>query len=91
VSDAIFKEIMDRCGAKYQNFCSRADMPCGTTLGGISTTRVAINSVDIGLAQLAMHSANETASTSDYLDMEKLMCAFYTTYLVKQGNKTEIK
>jgi aspartyl aminopeptidase len=91
VSDAILRAVADKAGIKTQHYYNRADLPGGSTLGSIATTKVSLSSVDIGLAQLAMHSANETASTSDYLDMEKLMCAFYTTYLVKQGNKTEIK
>ena len=91
VSDAILRAVADKAGIKTQHYYNRADLPGGSTLGSIATTKVSLSSVDIGLAQLAMHSANETASTSDYLDMEKLMSAFYTTYLVKQGNKTEIK
>ncbi len=85
ISDAIFKQIMDRCGAKYQTFYSRADMPCGTTLGGISTTRVSILSVDIGLAQLAMHSANETAGAEDLDTMILALREFFSTSLLRKG------
>lgn len=85
VSDAIFKQILDRCGAKYQTFYSRADMPCGTTLGGICTTRVSINSVDIGLAQLAMHSANETAGAQDVDTMILALREFFSTFLLRRG------
>lgn len=86
ISDAIFKQIMERCGAKYQTFYSRADMPCGTTLGGISTTRVSVNAVDIGLAQLAMHSANETAGALDLDNMILALKEFYSTSLVRKGD-----
>lgn len=85
VSDAIFKKILDRCGAKYQTFYSRGDMPCGTTLGGISTTRVSINCVDIGLAQLAMHSANEIGGAQDVETMILALREFFSTSLTRKG------
>ena len=89
ISDAIFKEIMKRCGAKYQSFCSRADMPCGSTLGGISSTRVSVNCIDIGLAQLAMHSANETAGAQDLDTMISALREFFSTSLVRRGENFE--
>jgi len=73
VSDALFRTIADRAGAKVQIFYSRPDMPCGSTLGSISNTRVSVPTVDIGLAQLAMHSATESAALSD---LEDLIAAF---------------
>lgn len=87
VSDAIFKQILDRCGVRYQTFYSRADMLCGSTLGGISTTRVSINSVDIGLAQLAMHSANETAGAEDLDNMIIALREFFSTSLERKGDR----
>ena len=65
VSDALFRILAERAGSPVQTFYSRPDMPCGSTLGSISNTRVSIPTVDIGLAQLAMHSATETAALSD--------------------------
>ena len=48
-----------------QHFANRSDMAGGSTLGNISTSHVSVESVDIGLAQLAMHSLYETAGTKD--------------------------
>ena len=51
-------------------------MAGGSTLGNISTSQVAIKSVDIGLAQLAMHSAYEMAGVKDTAYLAKLAQAF---------------
>lgn len=65
VSAAIFKDICDRAKVPYQTFVNRSDMAGGSTLGNIANTKVSLNTVDIGLPQLAMHSPYETAGTKD--------------------------
>ena len=65
VSAAAFTELCRKAGVPTQRFTNRADLPGGSTLGNISTAHVSVDSVDIGLAQLAMHSAYETAGTKD--------------------------
>lgn len=65
VSAAKFKDLCDRAGVKYQTFVNRSDVPGGSTLGNISNTQVPMNTVDIGLPQLAMHSPYETAGVED--------------------------
>ena len=65
VSAAVFEEICRRAGVPTQRFTNRADLAGGSTLGNISTSHVSIDTVDIGLAQLAMHSCYETAGTKD--------------------------
>ena len=87
VSAAIFGEICKRAGAKTQNYCNRADMPGGSTLGSIADTKVSIPTVDIGLAQLAMHSANETAGADDVADMISALTEFYSTSIEHNGDK----
>lgn len=65
VSAAMFKEICARAGVPYQTYVNRSDVPGGSTLGNISVTQIALNTADIGLAQLAMHSPYETAGVKD--------------------------
>lgn len=65
VSGALFKALCERAQVPYQTFHNRSDMLGGSTLGNISGTQVALNTVDIGLAQLAMHSNYETAGSKD--------------------------
>ena len=65
VSAAIFKELCTKAGVPYQTFVNRSDIAGGSTLGNISNTQVPMNTVDIGLPQLAMHSPDETAGVKD--------------------------
>ncbi len=79
VSAAVFKTICDRADVPYQVFHNRSDMPGGGTLGNISTGKVSMNSVDIGLPQFAMHSALETAGSKDTDYAIKAFNEFYDT------------
>lgn len=65
VSAAVFKDLCREAGVPFQTFTNRSDMLGGSTLGNISNTKVALNAVDIGLPQLAMHSPYETAGVKD--------------------------
>lgn len=65
VSAAMFKELCKQADVPYQTFVNRSDMAGGSTLGNISNTQVPVNTVDIGLPQLAMHSPYETAGIRD--------------------------
>lgn len=65
VSQAIFTSLCAAANVPVQYFANRSDMPGGSTLGNISNTHVSLNTVDIGLAQLAMHSSYETAGVRD--------------------------
>ena len=69
VSAAIFKELCTKAGVPYQTFVNRSDIAGGSTLGNISNTQVPMNTVDIGLPQLAMHSPYETAGVKDTEDL----------------------
>ena len=77
VSAAVFRKICGRAGVKVQTYHNRADLPGGSTLGRISLAHVSVPTVDIGLAQLAMHSCCETAAVSDAIDLETAMTAYY--------------
>ena len=90
LSSAVFKVICDDAGVPYQDFECRTDMPCGTTLGGLSTSHVSIDSVDVGLPQLAMHSANETIGTKDIMHMYNSLLEFYNSKIEKDNNKIRI-
>ena len=87
LSDAFFRTVCDRAGVTVQTYCNRADLPGGSTLGSISNTRVSVPTVDIGLPQLAMHSANETAGAKDVGSMVSAISEFYSTAIAKKGTK----
>ena len=86
VSSALFKMILDKAGVKYQTFHNRSDILGGGTLGNISNTRVAVNTVDIGLPQLAMHSAYETAGVKDTEDFILASNTFYECEIEKHSD-----
>ena len=77
VSAGVFRKICGRAGVRVQSYHNRADLPGGSTLGRISLAHVSVPTVDIGLAQLAMHSCYETAAVSDAIDLENAMAAYY--------------
>ena len=77
LSSAKFKSILNKSEIPYCDFYMRSDMPCGGTLGAISSSQVSIPSIDIGIAQLAMHSASETLALKDYLTMCDGLTAFF--------------
>ena len=77
VSNAIFAGILKDADVPVQYFLNRSDSLGGSTLGNISIAHVSIPSVDIGLAQLAMHSSYETAGAQDVEHMVRGLTAFY--------------
>lgn len=86
VSAAIFRRVCAGAGVNVQTYCNRADIPGGSTLGNISLSHVSVPTVDIGLAQLAMHSCYETAGVKDALELEMAMAAYYSTALSVHGD-----
>ena len=79
VSVAIFKMICEKAKVPVQFFSNRSDEAGGSTLGNIAMSQVSMNTVDIGLPQLAMHSAYETAGVKDMEYMVKAVTEFYAS------------
>ncbi len=84
VSCAVMKTICNKADVPYQMFTNRSDMLGGSTLGNISTTQVAINTVDIGVAQLAMHSPYETCGVKDTEALMKVAETFYNSSILME-------
>ena len=79
VSAAFFHKLLKDADVPCQHFANRSDVAGGGTLGNISGSHVSINTLDIGLAQLAMHSVCETAGAKDVEYMVRGMAAFYAS------------
>lgn len=77
----IFTELCNKAKVPYQTFVNRSDVAGGSTLGNISNAHVSINGVDIGLAQLAMHSCYETAGVKDTEYLLKIATIFYESVI----------
>lgn len=86
VSEAVMKTVMENAGVPYQYYVNNSDIPGGSTLGSIATARVCINCVDIGLAQLAMHSAYETGGAKDSAHMIGACKALYDSDILRESD-----
>ena len=64
-------------GVPVQHFVSRADLPCGSTIGPLTAVRLGLSTVDVGSPMLAMHSCRELASAEDVVLMVRALTACY--------------
>ena len=76
-SAAIFKSLCNEAGAPCQYFVNHSDVAGGSTLGNIFTGQLDIEGVDVGNPLLAMHSACETGSTDDHINMIRAFKQFF--------------
>ena len=90
VSIAIFRALCEKAEVPVQFFANRSDEAGGSTLGNIAMSQVSVNCVDIGLAQLAMHSAYETAGVKDTYYMIRVMKEFFSTQLACDGKSIKL-
>ena len=86
VSQALFTSVLDEANVKWQVFANRSDVRGGSTLGHLSLSQVSVDSIDIGLAQLAMHSSSEVCGVKDMALMVNGLKAFYNKHLSKDNN-----
>lgn len=75
--EAVIRKFSEEQGIKCQDFYSRSDMRCGSTLGNISMSHHGVSTLDIGIPMLAMHSAVETISADDVESLESLLNDIY--------------
>lgn len=73
---AHIRNIAEAVDAPLQVFVSRNNMPCGSTIGPITSTRLGIEAIDIGAPQLSMHSARELSGSKDPGHLVSLMSGF---------------
>ncbi len=86
LSRAVFESICRGANVPTQTFANRSDKRGGSTLGNLSNRQVSVHSVDIGLPQLAMHSAYETAGSHDTAWAIEALKAFFSTDLHIDGS-----
>lgn len=90
-SRAVLKKILDKNNIPYQTFANRSDIVGGSTLGNLSNTAVSMNAIDIGLPQLAMHSAYETAGAKDVEYAIEALRAFFETNIDIKDDKVSLE
>ena len=76
-SAARFERICRAADVPVQRYVHRTDLPCGTTIGPMASSRLGIAAVDVGNPMLSMHSIRESAGALDPLHMARALAAFY--------------
>ncbi len=74
---ALFRRLCARLGIPCQSFVMRNDLPCGSTIGPMTSAALGVATVDVGVPQLAMHSIRETAGSIDCQYLFKVLSAFF--------------
>jgi aspartyl aminopeptidase len=75
-SEVIFQRACERAEVPFQKWVNRTDLACGSTIGSITAAKLGILTVDVGCAQLSMHSAREVCGSEDPGMMRAAMAAF---------------
>jgi aspartyl aminopeptidase len=76
-SAGFFAALCARVGVTPQNFVTRSDLGCGSTIGPISAAQVGIRTVDVGNPMLSMHSCREMAGSGDVAKMIDVLVEFF--------------
>lgn len=87
LSAAVFSELCRAAEVPVQRYANRPDLRGGSTLGHISLAHVSVPTLDIGLAQLAMHSSYETAGAKDTEYLVRAARAFYDSAYRVSGER----
>ncbi len=90
VSAAVFQELCRRANVPVQHYANRPDQMGGATLGNIADTKLPVSTVDIGMAQLAMHSSYETLGSRDVAHFVRAVTACYESTLRFTATGVEI-
>ncbi len=78
VSAAMFADWCEQAGVPYQKYSHRCDLPCGSTIGPITSAKLGIRSIDVGNPMWAMHSIRESAGVLDHGYMIKALQRFFS-------------
>jgi aspartyl aminopeptidase len=77
VSEALFASWCEAVNVRYQKYAHRTDLPCGSTIGPLTSARLGINTVDVGNPMWAMHSLRESAGVEDHAAIIDVMKWFF--------------
>jgi aspartyl aminopeptidase len=75
---AMWAQVCRAAGVPSQEFVSNNDIPCGSTIGPITATRLGLRTVDVGIPLLSMHSAREMCGVDDVAHLRDAVTAFFT-------------
>jgi aspartyl aminopeptidase len=77
ISEATFMQICRQAEVPFQKYAHHGDLPCGSTIGPISSAKLGIRSVDVGSPMWAMHSLRESAGVLDHSYMIRALRGFF--------------
>jgi aspartyl aminopeptidase len=77
ISQAMFIDWCNQANVPYQYYSHRCDLPCGSTIGPITSAKLGIRSVDVGNPMWAMHSIRESAGIFDHDYMISVLKIFF--------------
>ncbi len=72
-----FINLCEKAGVSWQEFLTRSDVPCGSTIGPIAEALNGVMTIDIGSPMWAMHSIRETSGVNDHLALIKILTEYY--------------
>ena len=75
---ARWRAVSRRAGVSVQTFVSNNAVPCGSTIGPLTATRLGISVVDVGIPTLSMHSARELTGSRDPYDLARALAAYWS-------------
>ena len=78
-TSGIFTHLAQQIDIPVQKFSSRNDMPCGTTIGPITSSHLGVKTIDVGVPTFAMHSIRETAGTKDSFYLYQIISKYMST------------
>jgi aspartyl aminopeptidase len=76
---AFYRMLARQADVPVQEFVMRSDLACGSTIGPITAGAIGIQTLDIGVPSLAMHSIREMAGTLDVWYLYKTMQTFFAS------------
>lgn len=74
---AAFRSVCAAADVAVQDYSNRGDLPCGSTIGPLTAARLALDTVDVGMPMLSMHSARELMATADLAPMVTALTAWF--------------
>jgi len=78
-SAAFYRVLSERADVPVQEFVMRSDLACGSTIGPITASALGIQTVDVGVPSLAMHSIRETAGTKDAWLLYRTLMTYFAS------------